>query len=154
MSIEQRKETFLQQLDLSGLEGWSRANHTSTHALLTEYHDVFLLEPGDLGCTSLANHEIWVVDDEPLKERRIPPPKVEEVRAHVKEMLEAGAIHTSKSPWCNAVMLVQKDRALCFCIGLCKLNARSKNRSMGPALIGCPDYDNEVINIFIIMIKR
>ena len=29
-----------------------------------------------------------------------------------------------------------------------------KNRSMGPALIGFPDYDNEVINIVIIMIKR
>ena len=29
MTIERREEMFLQQLDLSGLEEWSRANHTS-----------------------------------------------------------------------------------------------------------------------------
>ena len=38
---------LLQQLDLSGLEGWSGANNMSAHALLTEYHDIFLLEPGE-----------------------------------------------------------------------------------------------------------
>ena len=69
MSIEQRKEMLLQQLDLSGLEGWSGANHSSAHALFTEYHDIFLLEPGELGCTSLLKHEIRVVYDEPFKER-------------------------------------------------------------------------------------
>ena len=42
MSIEHRKEILLLQLDLSGLEGWSGINCTSTHALLTEYHDIFL----------------------------------------------------------------------------------------------------------------
>ena len=79
MTIEQRKEMLLQQLDLSGLEGWSGANHMSACALLIEYHDVFSLEPRELGCTSLTKHEIWVVDDEPFKERfqRIPPPVVE-----------------------------------------------------------------------------
>ena len=109
MSIEHRKEMLLHQLDLSGLEGWSGANHTSAHALLTVYHDISL-EPGELGCTNLVKHEIRVVDDEPFKARfqRIPPLMVEEVRAHVKEMLEAGAIHPSQSPWCNTVMLVRK----------------------------------------------
>ena len=87
MTIEWRKEMILQQLDLSGLEGWSGANCMSACALLIKYHDVFLLEPGELGCMSLAKHEIWVVNDEPFKERfwRIPPPMVEEVRAHMKE---------------------------------------------------------------------
>ena len=88
MSIECRKETLLQQLDLSGLEGWSGTNCTSAHALLTEYHDIFLLGPGELGCMGLAKHDIRVEDDEPFKERfwRIPPPMVQEVRAHMKEM--------------------------------------------------------------------
>ena len=54
---------LLQQLDLSGLEGWSGANCMSAHALLIEYHDIFSLEPGELGCTSLAKHGIWVVND-------------------------------------------------------------------------------------------
>ena len=34
ISIEHRMEMLLHQLDLSGLEGWSRSNHTSAHALL------------------------------------------------------------------------------------------------------------------------
>ena len=67
MSIECRKEMLLQQLGLSGLEGWS--DHTFTHALLTEYHNIISLEPGELGCTGLAKHEVRVVDDEPFKER-------------------------------------------------------------------------------------
>ena len=123
---------LLQQPDLSGLEGWSKANHMSAHALLIEYHDVFLLETGEFRCTSLSKHENCIVDDEPLKERfqRIPPPMVEEVRAHMKEMLEVGAIHPSQSPWCNTAMLVRKkDGGLCFCIDLCKLNARTKKDS-------------------------
>ena len=101
ISIEHRKETLLQQLDLSGLEGWFGTNCTSAYALLTKYHAIFLLEPGELDCTGLAKHGIRVVDDEPFKERyqSIPLPLVEEVRAHMKEMLEVGAIHPSQNPW-------------------------------------------------------
>ena len=119
---------LLQQVDLSGLDGQSAATCTSPCALLTKYHDIFSLEPGDLCCTGLAKHEIRVVDDEPFKERfwRIPP-MVEEMRAHVKEMLEVGTVCPSQSPWCNAVMLVRKkDRGLHLCIDFCKLNVRTK----------------------------
>ena len=50
--------------------------------------------------------------------------------AHIKDMLEVGAIHPSQSPWCNAVVLVcKKERGLHFCIDFCKLNARSKKDS-------------------------
>ena len=132
MSIEHRKEMLLQQLDLAGLEGWSRANCTSAHVLLTKYHDIFSLEPREFGCMGLVKHEIRVVDDEPFKERfqRIPPPMVEEVRANVKEMLEAGTIFPSQGPWCNTVVLVRKkDGGLCLCIDFCKLNVRTKKDS-------------------------
>ena len=79
----------------------------------------------------LVKHEIRVVDDEPFKERfqRIPPPMEEEVRAHMKEMLEAGTICPSQSPWCNVVMLVRKDGGLHLCIDFCKLNVRTKKDS-------------------------
>ena len=33
---------------------------------------------------------------------------VEEVRNHLREMLESGAIRPSQSAWCNAVILVRK----------------------------------------------
>ena len=79
MSIEHRKEIFLKQQHLLGLEGWSGVNCTSTHALLTKYHGILSLEPGELDCMGLVKHEIRVVDYEPFKERfwRIPPPMVE-----------------------------------------------------------------------------
>ena len=131
MTIERRQEILLQQLDLSGLEGGSGANCMSAHALVIKYHNISL-EPRELGCLSLTKHEIWVVNDEPFKERfqRIPSPMVEEVRAHMKEMLEAVAICPSKSPWCNTVVLVRKkDRGLCFSIDIYKLNVRTKKDS-------------------------
>ena len=40
---------------------------------------------------------------------------VEEVRNHLKEMLESGAIQPSQSAWCNAGVLVRKkDGRLTF----------------------------------------
>ena len=85
MTVEQRKKLLFQQLDLSGLDKWSDRNQAAAWALLAEYHDIFSLEPGELGCMDLAKHEIRVVDDEPFKERfwRIPPLMVDEVHAHM-----------------------------------------------------------------------
>ena len=58
--------------------------------------------------------------------RRIPPHQYEEVRKHLIEILDIGAIRRSNSPWAKPVMLVcKKDGSLRFCIGLRKLNART-----------------------------
>ena len=97
MSVEQRKEVLFQQPDLSGLEGWSGKNQAAANAPLAEYHDIFSLEPGELGCTDLDKHENKVTDDEPFKERfqKILLPMVDEVHAYKKEMLEADAIFPS-----------------------------------------------------------
>ena len=49
---------------------------------------------------------------------------------HVNDMLQAGAIGPSSSPWCNTVVLVwKKDSGLHFCIDFRKLNARTKKDS-------------------------
>ena len=77
-------------------------------------------------------HEIELLDHEPFKERfcRIAPPLGEEVRQHIQEMLDRGAIHPSQSPWCNAMVLVRKkDGSLHFCIGFWHLNAKTKKDS-------------------------
>ena len=55
---------------------------------------------------------------------------VEEVRDHLREMLESGAIRPSQSAWCNAVILVrEKDSSLHFCIDFQCLNAGTKKDS-------------------------
>ena len=51
------------------------------------------------------------------------PQMYNDVKAHIQEMLDIGAIHKSYSPWASAVVLVQKkDGGLRFCINLRKLN--------------------------------
>ena len=65
-----------------------------------------------MGHTKAAEHKIVLKDPDtpPFKEwfRRIPPPQLDEVRDHLKLMLDAGVIRPSNSPWCNAVVLVRK----------------------------------------------
>ena len=66
----------------------------------------------DLGCTSLVKHEIRLSDPSPFKDpyRRIPTGMFEEVREHLRDMLAAGAIRESKSPFSSNVVLVRKKR--------------------------------------------
>ena len=120
------------ELDLSGLDSWAPKLVDAACWLLAEYHDVFSLDPAELGCTHSMEHTIKVMDDTHFKEqfRQIPLPLVEEVWNHLWEMLESGAIRPSQSAWCNAVVLVQKkDGSLWFCIDFCHLNARTKKDS-------------------------
>ena len=77
-------------------------------------------------------HTIEIDDSEPFKQhfRHISPPLLDEVRQHINEMLEAGAIRPSNSPWCNVVVLVcKKDGGLHFCIDFRKLNTKAKKDS-------------------------
>ena len=124
----ERQDLLLEKLDLSGLEAMPQEQAEQARSLLKEYHDIFSLEKRDMGHTNATKHKIVLKDpDTPsFKERfhRIPPPQLDEVREHLKLMLDAGMIHPSNSPWCNAVVLVRKkDRSLRFCIDFRKLNS-------------------------------
>ena len=124
----ERQELLLEKLDLTGLEAWPTEQAEKACSLLREYHDIFSLEKHDMGHTKAAKHKIVLKDPDtpPFKERfcRIPPPQLDEVRAHLKMMLDAGVIRPSNSPWCNAVVLVRKkDGSFCFCIDFRRLNS-------------------------------
>ena len=124
----ERQALLLDKLDLSGLEAWPTEQAEKTRGLLREYHDIFSLEKHDMGHTNATKHKIVLKDPDtpPFKERfgRIPPPQLDEVREHLKLMLDAGVVRPSNSPWCNAVVLVRKkDGSLRFCINFRRLNA-------------------------------
>ena len=63
MTVEQRQKLLFQQQDLSGLDRWSGRSQAAASALLAEYHDIFSLDLGELGCMDIVKHEIRVVDD-------------------------------------------------------------------------------------------
>ena len=124
----ERQDLLLEKLDLSGLEAWPQEQAEKACSLLKEYHDIFSLEKRDMGHTNMTKHKIVLKDPDtpPFKEHfcRIPPPQLDEMREHLKLMLDAGVIRPSNSPWCNAVVLVRKkDRLLCFCIDFRQLNS-------------------------------
>ena len=132
LSVVVRQEKLLEKLNLDGLANWSLENAAVVRELVLAHHDVFALESNELGCTSTIEHEICIKDDEPFKEwfRRIPLPLLEEVHTSLRDMLEAGVIHLSQFPWCNAVVLVQKkDGTLHFCMDFRHLNACTKKDS-------------------------
>ena len=119
LSMVEWQAKLLEKLNLSGLKNWAPRNAEAAEQLVLSYHNIFVLDKNELGCTSTVEHEIHVIDSEPFKERfrRIPPPLLEEVCTSLRDMLDAGTIHPSQSLWCNAVVLVRKkDGTLHFCM--------------------------------------
>ena len=117
MGAEQQA-LLLDKLDLSGLEAWPTKQAEKAHGLLHEYHDIFSLEKHNMDHTNATKHKIVLKDlvTPPFKEhfRRILPPQLDEVREHLKLMLDAGVVQPSNSPWCNAVVLDHSVSALIF----------------------------------------
>ena len=133
MTIEDRQKLLLELLRKDGrldkLKEWLPELALQFECMLMEHHNIFSLERNEIGCTDAAEHVIELLDMEPFKERfhRITPPLVEEVREHLQEMLDGGAIRPSQSPWCNAMVLVRKkDGGLQFCINFYWLNSQTK----------------------------
>ena len=125
MSVMARQEELLEKLSLDGLAHWSPRNAVAARELVLAYHYVLTFESNKLGCTSAIEHEICIDNSEPFKEwfRCIRPPLLEEVHTSLWNMLDAGVIHPSQSPWCNVVVLVRKkDGTLHFCVDFRCLN--------------------------------
>ena len=138
LTTEQHQELLMKVLEENGslgkLKGWKKETALKAKQLLMEFHHIFCLEKNEMGCTDATEHVIELLpeQDEPFKERfrRIVPQEVEEVHQHIQEMLDGGAIQPSQSPWCNAIVLVQKkDGTLRFCIDFRHLNACTKKDS-------------------------
>ena len=69
LTVRQRHGKLFNELDLSGLDSWPLGLADATHWLLAKYHEIFLLDPAELGCTHSMEHTIKVTDDTPFKEQ-------------------------------------------------------------------------------------
>ena len=129
LTVEERRKILFEKWELSGLESWTEENKGRALDLLAEYHDIFALEDGEMGCIEATEHKIEVMDPKPLKERprNIPSGLLEEMKDHLDHMLDVGAMKPSKSAWSNAVVLVwKKDGGLRFCINFQRLKLKLK----------------------------
>ena len=112
LTIEERQKLLLELLmkegQLDKLKEWPPELALKFERMLMEHHNIFSLEPNEIGCMDTVEHVIELLDTEPFKERfwHIAPPLVEEVREHIQEMLDGGVICPSQFPWCNMVVLV------------------------------------------------
>ena len=67
LTVRQRHDKLFNELDLSGLDSWIPELVDAACQLLAKYHDVFSLDPAELGCTHSTEHIIKVTDDTPFK---------------------------------------------------------------------------------------
>lgn len=122
-------DQVLDQFDFSEMESqFSKEKVDAVKGLISKWHNIFSKDDMDLGRTDVVKHKIELSDDVPFKDRyrRIPPAMVDEVRNHIREMLDLNVIRPSHSPYSSNVVLVRKrDGSLRFCIDLRRLNAKT-----------------------------
>ena len=120
-------DTALPKVDLVGAK-LSTEERVKVEKVLKKWQNVFSKGPTDLGCPNLPEHKIKLKDETPFKEAYccIPPSLIQELREHLKEMLDIGAIRNSKSPFSSNVVVVRKkDGMIRFCIDYQKLNEKT-----------------------------
>ena len=120
----EKEKLLFSKIDLTGIKDWNEDLMKETNDLFKEYAHIFALESLDMGHTSLLKPKIKRHNYTPFKERY--RYCFDEVKNHLKEMIQVGAIRHSNSTWASAIVLVRKkDGSLQFCIDLCHLNART-----------------------------
>jgi hypothetical protein len=95
---------------------------------LKRWKDVFAKNPDNPGICHMPPFEFHLVDDVPVKQRpyRAPFSHRRIIEQKVQDMLDAGIIRHSTSPWASPVILVdKKDGTKRFCVDYRKLNAKT-----------------------------
>ena len=123
-----------------GLDEWQKKQ---LKRLLIQYQDVFAAHEYDLGCFTAVEHEIDLEEHKQFREkiRRTPPGFQGEEEKHIREMLEAGVIKASESPYASAPVLIRKrDGKLRYCIDFRRLNSLTKKVCFAlPLVSDCVD---------------
>lgn len=74
-------------------------------------------------------HDIPLLDDVPVRQRyrRIPPSDYDDVRAHIRKLLESNVIRESFSPFASPIVIVRKkDVSLRLCVDYRLLNVKTR----------------------------
>ena len=110
----------------------SEAQRQKLQELLDKNNDLFAKNDCDLGRTHLVKAKIDTGDHSPIKQApyRLPFSQRQMVQEHIDEMLKAGVISPSQSPWASPIVIVdKKDGSKRFCVDLRALNRITKKNS-------------------------
>ncbi len=97
-------------------------------SILNSMPDIFALHDLDYGHTDQVKHRIKLSDETPFKHRARPihPHDVDAVRKHLQELLVAGIIRESESPFSSSIVVVRKkNNSVRLCIDFRKLNSQT-----------------------------
>ena len=122
--VLERGEQLMEQLKPQ-LAHLTEEQRLQLEALLTDFADVFALDPSELGSTGLVKHSIDTGDHAPIRQPlwRTPFALGGKVNEIVREMVAQGVVEPSKSPWASPIVLVRKkDGGMHFCVDYLKLN--------------------------------
>lgn len=97
-------------------------------AKLAQRADVFSMHDWDVGLAQGVEHHIRLTDTRPFRERsrRLAPADIEDVRRHIQELLAAGIIKESRSPYASPIVIARKKNgSVRMCIDYRTLNRRT-----------------------------
>ena len=120
-------DSLLDQVEFD-TDGLSQDQITLGLDFIRRFSQIFSTGDADLGHSTMVRHRIELDNDIPFKQRhrRIPPSMYDEITSHLKDLLSAGVIRQSHSPWTSNVVLVKrKDGRLRICIDYRELNRRT-----------------------------
>ena len=106
-TLETREVSFDEMLDGTDL---TPAERQQVETFLRLNADVFCWEPSQLGCCRIARHDIKTGNTPPVKQGyyKMPYKKYEQMRQHVRQLLDLGIIEPSNSPYASPAHLVPK----------------------------------------------
>lgn len=106
-------------------------------SVVKEYEHIFSAKNEPIGCHPGTSMRI-LTSGGPIKQRayRAPLAKRHLIEKEIQDMLEAGIIRPSSSPWASPCLLVpKKDGSIRFCVDYSKLNSITKKDSYPIPLI-------------------
>lgn len=127
--VMQGESVITQQVQKLTFSHLNAEQEGQVRALLNKYVTVFAQSDEDLGYTDLIEHEIPLLDDVPIRQRyrRLPPSQYDEVKKHIKHLLELNIIRESCSPYSSPIVVVKKKNgAVRMCVDYWQLNAKTR----------------------------
>lgn len=120
-------DSLMEEFDLD--PAVSKPDEEKLRAMFMKHKEVFSTDDDDLGFCDKISHTIPLTDDVPVKvpHRRIPPHMWQEVRDHLRKLLQQKVIRESSSPFASPVVLVRKKNGqLRLCVDYRALNNKTR----------------------------